>query len=146
MSVHTQASQFSLEEVEVITAVVDLNDIRSFRQSMASFQDQSGRSTPLPRIDLTHFSLLANSSLLVGGEHVLPAKSVPVSPTLHSPEEECLLGPACWLWDYLRRSGAGGFLLPLSVCSSSCVCVCVDVCVCVCMCVVCSGANTVCCV
>ncbi len=23
-------------------------------------------------------------------------------------------GPACWLWDYLRRSGAGGFLLPLS--------------------------------
>lgn len=23
-------------------------------------------------------------------------------------------GPACWLWDYLRRSNAGGFLLPLS--------------------------------
>lgn len=23
-------------------------------------------------------------------------------------------GPACWLWDYLRRSGATGFLLPLS--------------------------------
>lgn len=23
-------------------------------------------------------------------------------------------GPACWLWDYLRRSGASGFLLPLS--------------------------------
>ena len=23
-------------------------------------------------------------------------------------------GPACWLWDYLRRSGANGFLLPLS--------------------------------
>ncbi|CAN0491360.1 unnamed protein product, partial [Discosporangium mesarthrocarpum] len=31
-----------------------------------------------------------------------------------SPEEECALGPACWLWDYLRRSGAGGFFLPLS--------------------------------
>ena len=25
-----------------------------------------------------------------------------------------LAGPACWLWDYLRRSGASGFLLPLS--------------------------------
>jgi NAD+ synthase (glutamine-hydrolysing) len=24
------------------------------------------------------------------------------------------MGPACWLWDYLRRSGASGFLLPLS--------------------------------
>ena len=24
------------------------------------------------------------------------------------------MGPAAWLWDYLRRSGASGFLLPLS--------------------------------
>ena len=23
----------------------------------------------------------------------------------HSPQEEIALGPACWLWDYLRRSG-----------------------------------------
>ena len=31
--------------------------------------------------------------------------------------EELLLsgaGPACWLWDYLRRSGAAGYMLPLS--------------------------------
>ena len=27
------------------------------------------------------------------------------APRLHSPEEEIALGPACWLWDYLRRSG-----------------------------------------
>jgi hypothetical protein len=33
---------------------------------------------------------------------------------VHCPEEEIALGPACWLWDYLRRSGASGFLLPLS--------------------------------
>lgn len=32
----------------------------------------------------------------------------------HCPEEEIALGPSCWLWDYLRRSGASGFLLPLS--------------------------------
>ncbi len=24
------------------------------------------------------------------------------------------LGPACWLWDYLRRSKLSGFFLPLS--------------------------------
>jgi hypothetical protein len=30
------------------------------------------------------------------------------------PEEEIALGPACWLWDYLRRSGMAGFFLPLS--------------------------------
>jgi NAD+ synthase (glutamine-hydrolysing) len=24
------------------------------------------------------------------------------------------MGPALWMWDYLRRSGARGFFLPLS--------------------------------
>lgn len=35
------------------------------------------------------------------------------------------LGPACWLWDYLRRSGQGGFFLPLSggVDSASTACI-----------------------
>lgn len=32
----------------------------------------------------------------------------------HTSEEEIALGPACWLWDYLRRSGAIGYFLPLS--------------------------------
>ncbi|GFZ01501.1 carbon-nitrogen hydrolase family protein [Actinidia rufa] len=32
----------------------------------------------------------------------------------HSPEKEIAFGPGCWMWDYLRRSGASGFLLPLS--------------------------------
>lgn len=33
-------------------------------------------------------------------------------------------GPACWLWDYLRRSGMTGFFLPLSggIDSSSTAC------------------------
>ena len=30
------------------------------------------------------------------------------------PEEEIAYGPALWMWDYLRRSGARGFFLPLS--------------------------------
>ncbi len=32
-------------------------------------------------------------------------RSVPQKLIVHSPMEECALGPACWLWDYLRRSG-----------------------------------------
>lgn len=32
----------------------------------------------------------------------------------HIPEEEIAFGPALWLWDYLRRSGARGYFLPLS--------------------------------
>jgi NAD+ synthase (glutamine-hydrolysing) len=33
---------------------------------------------------------------------------------LHSPMQEISYAPALWLWDYLRRSGARGFFLPLS--------------------------------
>lgn len=31
-----------------------------------------------------------------------------------TPMEEIQHAPALWLWDYLRRSGARGFFLPLS--------------------------------
>ncbi len=37
-----------------------------------------------------------------------------IEPHTHEPEEEIALGPACWLWDYLRRSGAAGYFIPLS--------------------------------
>jgi len=42
------------------------------------------------------------------------------APRYHLPEEEIALGPACYLFDYLRRSGAAGFLLPLSGGIDSC--------------------------
>ena len=40
------------------------------------------------------------------------------------------MGPACWLWDYLRRSGQGGFFLPLSggIDSSSVACIVASMC------------------
>mgnify|MGYP005991941911 CR=1 FL=1 len=45
-----------------------------------------------------------------------------------------MLGPACWMWDYLRRSRASGYFLPLSgACVRACMCVRACVCVCVCM-------------
>lgn len=40
--------------------------------------------------------------------------SSPITLKQFPPEEEISLGPACWLWDYLRRSGQGGFFLALS--------------------------------
>jgi NAD+ synthase (glutamine-hydrolysing) len=36
------------------------------------------------------------------------------------PEEEIAYGPACYLWDYLRRSKQAGFFLPLSGGIDSC--------------------------
>jgi NAD+ synthase (glutamine-hydrolysing) len=50
--------------------------------------------------------------------HVRPSKAMP--PFYHSPEEEIALGPACWLWDYLRRSKTAGYFLPLSGGIDSC--------------------------
>eukprot|EP01035_Chromulina_nebulosa_P025859 gene25859-33799_t len=103
-----QASQFSLKDVEVISAVVDLDAIRTYRGVSASLQEQSSRTHLLPVVNLTHFSLRCKDA----------QKRLSPSPRrnirIHLPEEECAMGPACWLWDYLRRANAGGFLLPLS--------------------------------
>mmetsp|Transcript_30545 Transcript_30545/g.42038 ORF Transcript_30545/g.42038 Transcript_30545/m.42038 type:complete len:1359 (-) Transcript_30545:23-4099(-) len=105
-----QCSQFTLADVEVLTAVVDLTAIRSYRGGAASLLDLDAKvlaACKLPVIDIRNFSL-QNKLLPVADE------DLPMAIRIHTPEEECVLGPACWLWDYLRRSNAGGFLLPLS--------------------------------
>jgi NAD+ synthase (glutamine-hydrolysing) len=99
-----QASQFSLNDVELITAVIDISHVRAKRQGSNSFKKQSSQSLPVERIPI---------DISFGDTECGPI-STPIEPRFHAPEEECLLGPACWLWDYLRRSGASGFLLPLS--------------------------------
>lgn len=108
-----QASQFSLQDVEVITATVDLDTVRSFRGNAASLQEQSSRTDAYPSIDIRHFSLRDAKSTGHDIHTILPESEIKQS-RIHTPEEECCKGPACWLWDYMRRSGAAGFLLPLS--------------------------------
>lgn len=99
-----QGSQFSPLDVEVVTATIDLEDVRSYRGSIGSRQVQASATPPVPRIlvdfDLTHTPDRA------------PAR--PIELRYHTPEEEIAYGPACWLWDYLRRSGMAGFFIPLS--------------------------------
>jgi NAD+ synthase (glutamine-hydrolysing) len=108
-----QASQFGMKDVEVITAVVDLDAVRSYRQDTASFQEQSSYETQLPKVDVRYFSLRHSKS--ASYDSLLEANATaPIAVRIHTPEEECAMGPACWLWDYLRRSGASGYLLPLS--------------------------------
>jgi NH3-dependent NAD+ synthetase len=51
-------------------------------------------------------------------QYLRPSNSIQAR--YHTPEEEIALGPACWLWDYLRRSKASGFFLPLSGGLDSC--------------------------
>ena len=103
-----QASQFCLDDVEVINATIDLDDVRSYRASIPSFGIQTTLNTQKRiLVDCPDFGLLSEDDSLIP---TVPLESL----RIHSPEEECCLGPACWLWDYLRRSGAAGYFLPLS--------------------------------
>lgn len=101
-----QGSQFSLKDVEVITATVDLEAVRSYRGAKGSFQVQGSQSTAVPRIQVPF-------ELTTPVERA-PKPTTPITPFFHTVEEEIGYGPACWLWDYLRRSGTHGFFLPLS--------------------------------
>ncbi len=98
-----QASFFSLNVVEVISSIVNLNDVRTFRQGSASLQEQSSKIiVPKVRVPFDICRILNTSS------------DPFVEPLIPDPREEIVAGPACYLWDYLRRSFTGGFLLPLS--------------------------------
>lgn len=101
-----QASQFSTSDVEVVSATIDLNDVRNMRGAIASLGVQAAMAKQIQRIDVD-FDMTSSS------EQDLRL-SKPQAPFYHMPEEEIALGPPHWLWDYLRRSGQRGFFLPLS--------------------------------
>uniref|UniRef100_A0A8D0B9J0 Glutamine-dependent NAD(+) synthetase n=1 Tax=Salvator merianae TaxID=96440 RepID=A0A8D0B9J0_SALMN len=121
-----QGLQFSLDDVEVLVATLDLEDIRSYRAEISSRNLAASRVIPYHRVKV-------NFALSCFDDACTPA-SQPIQWRYHSPEEEISLGPACWLWDYLRRSKQGGFLLPLSggVDSSSVACIVYSMCLQVC--------------
>jgi NAD+ synthase (glutamine-hydrolysing) len=108
-----QGSQFSLNDVEVVTATVDLEDVRSFR-SAPSRGMQAAKASPYPRIEIDMRLSARNPALA----EVTPSPERLIN--YHEPPEEIALGPACWLWDYLRRCGAAGFFIPLSGGIDSC--------------------------
>uniref|UniRef100_A0A6Q2XTK2 Glutamine-dependent NAD(+) synthetase n=1 Tax=Esox lucius TaxID=8010 RepID=A0A6Q2XTK2_ESOLU len=117
-----QGTQFSLDEVEVVTASLDLEDVRSYRGEHCH-----------PHVHKPCHRVKVDFSLSDCNGVYLPTHQ-PIEWQFHTPEEEISLGPACWLWDYLRRSGQAGFLLPLSggVDSSSTACIVYSMCVLVC--------------
>lgn len=107
-----QGKQFDVKEVEVVHAVVNLDAVLAYRGSMASLREQSAMQAVEfrpPRFVPVDFSLCMEEE-----EQALHSPTGGIVPRIHAVEEEIALGPACWLWDYLRRSGARGFLLPLS--------------------------------
>ncbi|EFJ27546.1 hypothetical protein SELMODRAFT_95570 [Selaginella moellendorffii] len=102
-----QGRQFSLHDVDVCTVCLDLDEVVNFRASKSSFREQASerRSMACVNVAASLCELSSSRSLRI---------SRPLKATRFLPEQEIALGPACWLWDYLRRSGASGYLLPLS--------------------------------
>ncbi|XP_075282833.1 glutamine-dependent NAD(+) synthetase isoform X2 [Opisthocomus hoazin] len=122
-----QGSQFSLDDVEVLVATLDLEDVRSYRAEISSRNLAASKVNPYPRVKV-NFALSCSDDVAV-------PTCMPVQWRHHSPEEEISLGPACWLWDYLRRSKQAGFLLPLSggIDSSATACIVYSMCRQVCL-------------
>ncbi|TWU72542.1 hypothetical protein ED733_004147 [Metarhizium rileyi] len=109
-AVFGQSPQFSLKEVEVLTATIDLETIRSHRSSIS--RNVQGAAQPeYPRVECDLY--LSR-----------PADEVFVSQTLHlsremqlkipDPMEEIFMAEAVFLWQYLTRSSAGGYFIALS--------------------------------
>lgn len=110
-----QGSQFSLDDVEVITATVDIEEVRSARCT-PSRGLQAQHQPPYPRIEAD----VALSDPKSGPSPVDLGPSEPVEIKAHTPPEEIALCPALWLWDYLRRVGVAGYFIPLSGGIDSC--------------------------
>lgn len=110
-----QGSQFSLQDVEVVTATVDLEEVRSYRyQPSRGMQAIDTKPYPRVKAEIKLGKDGENEDLAIG-----PTPEIEVR--YHKPEEEIALGPACWLWDYLRRcGGVSGYFLPLSGGIDSC--------------------------
>ncbi|XP_070564426.1 glutamine-dependent NAD(+) synthetase-like [Ptychodera flava] len=121
-----QGEQFSINEVEVCTAVLDLEDVRAFRGEFSSRCVQATTSVRYPRVQV-------DFALSLEGDVAQPSFE-PIQWKYATVPEEIAFGPACWLWDYLRRSGQGGFFLPLSggIDSSSTACIVASMCHIVC--------------
>lgn len=111
-----QGSQFSLRDVEVLTALVDLDEIWAWRTSRSrGMQANQPDVQRLERIQVDY--LLCKASDMLDPRTRLAEA---IEPRYHLPEEEIALGPACWMWDYLRRSKAAGYIVPLSGGIDSC--------------------------
>ncbi|SZF03506.1 unnamed protein product [Blumeria hordei] len=112
--------QFSLEDVEVVVATLDLEDVRSSRTSI-SRSLQASHEEPYQQIE-------ASISLGTDDEHIQSkiTLSEEIKINYHTPGEEISLGAGAFLWDYLRRCGGGnstgiaGYFLPLSGGLDSC--------------------------
>jgi len=99
------SEQLTFKEVDVITAKVNLDDVRTYRAGIVSRNIQAAEHKLIvPKIKV-NFSLCEPNAI----EYNSTVDFIPIPY-----EQQIGLAPARYLWDYLRRSGAKGFFIPLS--------------------------------
>lgn len=111
----SEGHRFLLNEMDIVSAVVDLDEVVSYRNGIKSRCAQSSVfEKKIPYIDLDATFCTKDLSF----EYNPFFRIIPKNYTY---EEEISHAPACWLWDYLRRSGSSGYFLALSGGSDSAV-------------------------
>ncbi|KAL1969766.1 hypothetical protein VTN77DRAFT_7275 [Rasamsonia byssochlamydoides] len=108
-----QGSQFSLNDVEVVTATIDLEEVRAYRSAIS-------RGLQAARSNAKYDRIQTDFELGLEEDDLARRPSPAIQPKYYSPEEEIALCTGAYLWDYLRRCGAAGYLVPLSGGIDSC--------------------------
>jgi len=112
----SQDDQFTLSTTSVITATIDLEQVRSYR-SCISRNIQAGSQSEFPRVEAAlRLSRPTEETFLSGA----PKISRPIDIRVLDPMEEIHKSTAVWLWQYLVTTRSPGFLLPLSGGADSC--------------------------
>ncbi|KAI1822843.1 NAD+ synthase [Xylaria intraflava] len=105
-----QGAQFSLEPVEVITATIDLEQVRSFRSSI-SRNVQAAAQPDYPRVEFDiQLSRSADDMFLLGSLQFSQDKALRIL----DPMSEIWMSTSVYLWQYLTRTSSAGFFLSLS--------------------------------
>jgi NAD+ synthase (glutamine-hydrolysing) len=110
---------FTLRDVSVMTEDIDLSSILSYRMRNNSFGTQASKHSKFKVIDVP-FDIARTVSRYdlnvqkVGGTHYKTAHSNDRHIISDAQIEEITNSASAYLWDYMRRSGAMGFQLPLS--------------------------------
>src|SRR5712671_565998 len=116
-----QGSQFSLTDVEVVSATIDIEDVRSHRAKSSRSMQAAGaeryhrieapialssgkfdaieeRNRPAMRKDEVRYHTPEEEIACVA---FCRRPCLPLSPSSYCSRAHTRLGPACWLWDYL---------------------------------------------
>jgi NAD+ synthase (glutamine-hydrolysing) len=93
-ALYKQASQFSVTDVEVITATLNLDEVRSARASVPSRSMQAASCKRLPRVKVDFFMTHSENE----SYSIIP--NPPIKPQYLLPEEEIAYGNKMYVYFY----------------------------------------------